>query len=154
MKYSEELTMSDKSAIATEMFSKGYNCAQSVFYAFREEVGLDENTALKLACGLGAGMGRKEEVCGAITGGILVLGMMHGRGSKDKDKSTELTYQKTRELMESFAEKHGSYICRQLLDGCDLTTKAGQSMFKERNMRNTVCKGCIQSAVAILEKIK
>jgi C_GCAxxG_C_C family probable redox protein len=146
--------MSDKSAIAEEMFAKGYNCAQSVFYAFREELGLDADTALKIACGLGAGMGRKEEVCGAVTGGILVLGMLHGRGSKGKQKSTELTYQKTQELMERFAGKHGSYICRRLLNGCDLTTKAGNSKFKEKDMRNTVCKGCIQSAVAILEKIK
>jgi C_GCAxxG_C_C family probable redox protein len=146
--------MSDKSAIATEMFSKGYNCAQSVLYAFREEVGLNEDTALKVACGLGAGMGRKEEVCGAVTGGILVLGMLHGRGMKDERKSTEKTYQKTRELMELFAAKQGSYICRHLLDGCDLTTNEGQSKFKEKDMLNTVCKACVQSAVEIIEKIK
>jgi C_GCAxxG_C_C family probable redox protein len=146
--------MSDKSAIAAEIFLKGYNCAQSVFYAFREEVGLNENTSLKIACGLGAGMGRKEEVCGAVTAGILVLGMLHGRGSKDKQKCTELTYKKTRQLMDLFAEKHGSYICRQLLDGCDLTTKEGHSRFTKKDMRNAVCKCCVQSAVAIIEKIK
>jgi len=56
--------MSDKSAIATERFLKGYkgyNCAQSVFYAFREEVGLNEDTVLKMTCGLGAGMGAKRK---------------------------------------------------------------------------------------------
>jgi C_GCAxxG_C_C family probable redox protein len=146
--------MSDKSVIAVEMFAKGYNCAQSVFYAFREELGLNEDIILKIACGLGAGMGRKGEVCGAVTGGILVLGMLHGRGIKDKRKSTETTYQKTRELMELFAKKHGSYICRQLLDGCDLTTNEGQSKFKEKDMLNTICKACVQSAVEIIEKIK
>ncbi len=146
--------MSDKSAIATKMFLKGFSCAQSVFYAFREIGGLSENAALKIAGGLGAGMGRKEEVCGAVTGGILVLGMLHGRGIKDDPKATELTYQKTRELMERFAAKHGSYICRQLLDGCDLNTKEGHKRFKEQDMRNTICKGCVQSVVAILEKIK
>jgi hypothetical protein len=56
--------------------------------------------------------------------------------------------------MECFAAKNGSYICRQLLDGCDLTTKEGHSKFKEKDMRNTVCKGCVQSVVAILENIK
>ncbi len=44
-----------------------------MLYAFREESGLADNTALKIVCGLGAGMGRKEEVCGAVTGGIIVI---------------------------------------------------------------------------------
>ena len=44
-----------------------------MLYAFREEGDLADETALKIACGFGAGMARKEEVCGAITGGILVL---------------------------------------------------------------------------------
>jgi len=53
-------------------------------------------TALKIACGLGAGMGRKAEVCGAVTGGILVLGMRHGRGSKDNRSAMVFTYSKAR----------------------------------------------------------
>jgi len=71
-----------------------------VLYAFREESALADETALKIACGLGAGMGRKEEVCGAVTGGILVLGMRHGRGGRDERSAMELTYAKTRELMD------------------------------------------------------
>lgn len=60
-----------------------------MLYSFREESDLQDETALKIACGLGAGMGRKEEVCGAVTGGILVLGMLHGRGSKDDRAAME-----------------------------------------------------------------
>ena len=110
------------------------------------------DTALKIACGLGAGMGRKEEVCGAVTGGILVLGMRHGRGSKDDRSAMQLTYAKTRELMERFSEKHGTFICRKLLNGCELTTEQGQRYFKENDLLNKVCKLCVQSVVEILER--
>ena len=82
--------MSNRTNIAVDKFLSGYNCAQSVLYAFREEIGLGDDMALKIACGLGAGMGRKQEVCGAVTGGILVLGLRHGRGPRTKDRSRNL----------------------------------------------------------------
>lgn len=114
---------------------------------------MPEETALKIACGFGAGMGRKEEVCGAVTAGILVLGMRHGRGAKDDRSATELTYLKTRELMDQFAKKHGTFICRQLLHGCDLTTDEGQKRFKENDFLNKVCAPCVQTTVEVLESI-
>ncbi len=99
-------------------------------------------------------MARNEEVCGAVTGGILVLGMRHGRGAKDEKSAMELTYRRTRELMELFAARHGSYICRQLLKGLDVKTEAGQKQFKENDMLNRICNPCVLSVVEILEKIK
>jgi len=98
-------------------------------------------------------MGRKQEVCGAVTGGILVLGMRHGRESKDDRSAMELTYAKTRELMGQFAKKHGTFICRNLLKGCELTTEEGQKQFKENDFLNKICAPCVQSVIEILENI-
>lgn len=112
---------------------------------------MSEEAALKIACGLGAGMARKEEVCGAVTGGILVLGMRHGRGSKDDRSAQERTYEKTRALIDLFSEKHGTVICRQLLNGCELTTEEGQKYFKENDLLNKLCVPYVQSIVMILE---
>lgn len=145
--------MFEKSSKAVEKFMGGYNCAQSVIYPFCEETGISEDMALKISCGLGGGMGRNQEVCGAVTGGILVLGLRHGRGVSDEQLATVTTYQKTREFMSRFAERNGKYICRQLLNDCDLTTEAGQQEYKDRDMKNRICKSCIQSAVEILEEI-
>ncbi|MGD0653134.1 MAG: C-GCAxxG-C-C family protein [Thermoguttaceae bacterium] len=143
--------MKTKSEVALEKFIEGYNCAQSVFYCFCDDLQFDKNTALKLACGFGAGMGRKQEVCGAVTGGIIILGAKYGRGENADRTATELTYNKTRELMDRFAAKHGTFICRQLLGGCVLTTEAGQKHYKENDLFNKVCKPCVQSVVEILE---
>lgn len=145
--------MKTKSDAAVAKFLEGYNCAQAVFYSFCDDLGFEKNRALKMACGFGAGMGRKEEVCGAVSGGIIVIGAKHGRGEKDDRTPMELTYRKTREFMDRFAEKHGTVICRQLINGCELTTEEGQRQFKANDLLNRVCVPCVRSAVGILEDI-
>lgn len=143
----------DRSELAIAKFVSGYNCAQSVFFAFCDDVEVDKDKALKIACGFGAGMGRKEEVCGAVTGGVMVIGAKYGRGENDAQKETEITYVKTRELMNQFSQKYGSFICRQLLNGCDLSDDEGHKRYLENDYRNKICKPCVQSVVEILEGI-
>ena len=138
---------------AVSKFLEGYNCAQSVFYSFCDDLGLEKNHALKIACGFGAGMGRKQEVCGAVSGGIMVLSARYGRVEKEDLSAQEVTYKKTRELMDKFAQKHGTYICHQLLNGCELAAKEGQKSFKENDLLHKVCIPCVQSVVGILEEI-
>jgi C_GCAxxG_C_C family probable redox protein len=81
--------MKTKSEVAVAKFLAGYNCAQSVLYAYGPDLGLEAETALKVATGLGAGMGRRGEVCGALTGGILVLGLKYGRGGQQDRSAME-----------------------------------------------------------------
>jgi C_GCAxxG_C_C family probable redox protein len=142
-----------KSEQATSKLVEGYNCAQSVFYAFCEDLQIEQDTALKMASGFGAGMGRQGEVCGAVTGGIMVLGAKYGRGENEDRTATEATYARTRELMDQFVQRHNTYLCRKLLKDCDLTTEEGRKSFVENDLFNKVCKPCVQSAVEILEKI-
>ena len=99
-------------------------------------------------------MGRKGEVCGAVTGGIMVLGMRHGWGANDDRDAKEAVYFKTQELMNKFAFKHGSCICRDLLNGCDLSTEEGLNTFKENDYLDKICNKCVQSVAEILEQLK
>lgn len=145
--------MKKRSEIAVQKFKKGYNCAQAVFYSFCDDLKIEKDIALKLASGFGRGMGRKEEVCGAISGGILVIGTKYGRGEKEGRAATKRSYKKTQELMDQFAAIHGTYICRQLLNGCELTTWAGQLYFKKNDLMNKTCTRCVQNVVEILEEI-
>jgi C_GCAxxG_C_C family probable redox protein len=146
-------SMTTRSDAAAEKFLEGFNCAQSVFYAFSRDLRIDQDLALKTACGFGAGMGRKEEVCGAVTGGIMVIGAKYGRGENDDPEAKETTYSKTREIMDRFSEKHGTYICRRLLNGCELTTEEGQKRFKENDFNNRICVPCVRDVIEILESI-
>ncbi len=142
-----------KSDIAVEKFMSGYNCAQSILYAFGPELGLDGETALKVATGLGGGMGGSGEVCGAVTGGILALGLKHGRGSREEKAVAQCNYQKTLELMAAFEKARGSCLCRTLLGGCDLRTPEGQQRFREQGLHQKVCVGCVRTVGELLERM-
>jgi C_GCAxxG_C_C family probable redox protein len=66
--------MNTKPEQAADTFKNGFNCAQAVFATYAEEFGIDRTEALKISCGFGAGMGRRQEVCGAVSGAILLIG--------------------------------------------------------------------------------
>lgn len=101
---------------ARELFLEGYNCSQSVFCAFCRRFGLDEETAKKIAAGLGGGVGRMREVCGAVSASAMVLGSVcaatDGKDSEGKQKNYDLV----REFAEKFTSLHSTVICRELLE--------------------------------------
>lgn len=140
-----------KSDQAVEKFVSGYNCAQSILYAFGPSLGLDAETALKVATGLGGGVGGSGEVCGAVTGGVLALGLKYGRGGRDEKPVAQMAYQKTLELMRAFEGVHGSCTCRTLLGGCDLMTAEGKKRFQEQGLHQKVCVGCVRTVGEIIE---
>ncbi len=142
--------MKARSEVAVERFLSGYNCAQAVLYAFGPDLGLDAERALKVATGLGGGMGGRGEVCGAVTGGILALGLKYGRGEKEEKSVAQQAYQKTGELMAAFERVRGSCMCRTLLGGCDLRTPEGMRRFREENLHQKVCVGCVRTAGELL----
>jgi C_GCAxxG_C_C family probable redox protein len=145
--------MKNKSDKAVAMMTAGFNCAQSVLGVFCADLHFDKDTALKLATGFGAGMARKQEVCGAVTGGILVIGLKSGRGSADERSATESTYLLVEKFMERFNAKHGSCLCRILLDGCNLLSESGRNFCNENKLSEKICRPCVAEAVRILEDI-
>jgi len=149
----EKKPVKKRSDVAVEKFLAGYNCAQAVLYSFCDDLNFDKNTALRMACGFGGGMGRRQEVCGAVSGGILAIGLRHGRGEGQDKTLADETYKKVRELMSQFESRHGSCICRTLLNGCDLRTPEGQRYFKENDLLNKTCKDCVATVVEELQSI-
>ena len=106
--------MSKQGDAAYAWFLKGYNCSQSVVAAFAPQLGLTEETALRLSAGFGAGIGRMREVCGAFCGVVTVLSMVYADPTDPKDKSR--MYALVQEAAEQYRSRNGgSIICRELL---------------------------------------
>ena len=108
--------MEDKALIAVKLFEEGYNCAQSVFAAFCEETGMPKDEALRLTSSMGAGMGRLREVCGAVSSMFLIAGLLYGYTTPNDDIVKAEHYARIQLLAEQFQQKHGSIICRTLLE--------------------------------------
>ena len=101
---------------AAELFMQGYNCAQAVAVAFCDLTGLEEKQAAKMASAFGGGMGRLREVCGAVSGMLLVLGILDGYDDPTDDTAKKELYSRVQALAREFREENGSIICRELLD--------------------------------------
>ena len=105
----------DHSILAAELFLQGYNCAQAVAVAFTDVTGMDKKEAAKLAAPFGGGMGRMREVCGAVSGMFMVLGVLYGYDNSDAESTKKELYKQVQALAEKFREENGSIICREIL---------------------------------------
>ena len=99
---------------ALHYFHQGFNCAQSVFAAFADQVGLSEKAALRFSSAFGAGLGRMRGTCGAFSGLCMVAGFCKGNLSGNPEEK-EIIFSLTRELAEEFKKEFGTLTCRELL---------------------------------------
>ena len=105
----------ERAELAAKLFYDGYNCAQALTVAFRDVTGLEESFSAKMASSFGGGMGRMREVCGAVSGMLMVAGIVYGYDSTGDDESKKAHYQLVQHLAGQFREQVGSIICREIL---------------------------------------
>lgn len=107
--------MKTKAELAKELFLQGYNCSQAVFGAFCEDFGISKETGLTLSSGFGGGMARRREVCGAVSGAVMVLSLIHGYSNTENTEAKKHLYEEVRKVLADFEKETGSIICRELL---------------------------------------
>lgn len=105
----------DHTLYAGELFLKGYNCAQAVTVAFCDVTGLSEDFSARVASSFGGGMGRMREVCGSVSGMLMVLSLLYGYDQPGDDVSKKQLYREVQDLAAGFREQAGSIICREIL---------------------------------------
>jgi len=144
--------MMNRSEEAKELFLSGYNCAQSILLSFADDLKFSKELAQKMAAGFGGGMGKRQETCGAVTGAIMVLGMMKGEEVNNNDELKAAAYGGVKDLTRDFVAAYKTTRCRDLI-GCDLNTPEGAAKFKEEKIMENVCAGCVEKAVQIVENL-
>jgi C_GCAxxG_C_C family probable redox protein len=128
------------------------NCAQAVLTAFCEELGLQKDVALRLARGFGAGMGRSNNICGAVTGAYMVLGLNQFPQIEDRRAQMEKVYQLVREFNRKFIDINKSIMCTDLL-GYNLSMPEDYEKARSKDLFTTVCPKFVADSVSILETI-
>ena len=126
---------------AKELFLEGYNCAQAVFGAFCEDFGIDFETGVKLSSGFGGGISRRREVCGAVSGAVMVLSMKYGYDDADAIEEKKALYKKVQEVLANYEAEVGSIICRELLG---LSEKVSDPTPEERNEKYYAKRPCAE----------
>jgi C_GCAxxG_C_C family probable redox protein len=143
------MTRSDE---AFRCFMSRFTCSSSVFSTFSDELGLDPDTAKKIGCGFGAGISRTGNICGAVSGAIMVIGLKYGKTQADDEAATEKTRSLVRQFIHEFEQKNGSVNCIDLL-GYDLSDPEAFSVAKDSGLFVTKCPTLVRDAADILEKI-
>ena len=133
---------------AAELF-KSCNCAQAVLESLGPAAGMDASECFRVAAAFGGGMARTGQTCGAVTGGIMVLGLRHGDRRIQEPGPRAEFYAKVQDFAARFARRHGSMVCRELIH-CDLLTPEGQKAFADQGMHQGICTRLVRSAVDIL----
>jgi len=141
-----------KSDDAYALFMKRFTCSAAVFSAFSEDLGLDEDAAKKIACGFGAGISKSGNICGAVSGGVMVIGLKYGKAEAGDEAATVKTRALVGKFIDEFTRKNGSVNCTALL-GYELSNPTAYKAARKSGVFLSKCPALVRDAADILEKI-
>ena len=101
--------------LAESLFIKGYNCAQAVALAFADLTNVDKKIVENVSAPFGGGVGRMRNVCGTISGMVITISLIRGYDCSINSQKLAL-YAEEQELAKRFKDKHGSIVCKELLE--------------------------------------
>jgi len=126
----------NKAESAVNKYKNGYNCAQAVLCEFASFTEFTEDELYRISEAFGGGMGTGG-VCGAVSAMVILAGLKKSRGKDALPQTNKAeSYALARRMIEEFEKKNCTVICSRL---------------KGEGIRS--CKGCIEDAVEILEKV-
>ncbi|MBD5466737.1 MAG: C_GCAxxG_C_C family protein [Lachnospiraceae bacterium] len=138
-------------AVAT--FEEGYNCCQSVFSTYADLFGMDRETALKLSCSMGAGVGRMREVCGTVSAMALLAGLKTGNTDPQNQAAKTANYELVRLLADTFREEQGAIVCREILGIRGREKSAAPTIRTKEYYRTRPCSRTVACASRIIETV-
>ena len=145
--------MTEHEDLAEALFRKGYNCAQAVTCAFAKELGMEEAAAARLSSSFGGGMGRLREVCGAVSGALLVLGALRGYDDPADPAAKVQHYHLVQAFAHRFQAENGSLICRTLLKDVPTTPGDTPEPRSEAFYQRRPCLRLIRDAARIVDDL-
>ena len=139
--------------LAVACFKEDFNCSQAVFSINAPMLGLDRETALRVAAAFGGGIGRTGETCGAASGALMAIGLRYGQHTAEDKDAKEKTYDLAAEFLNRFAARNNGCVkCRELL-GHNVGTPEGRQAAREQGLFETLCPKFVRDAAEIVEQL-
>ena len=137
---------------AVSYFNGGYNCAQSVLLTMQEFWNVKDPLEPKVASAFGGGIGGRGSLCGALTGGVVAIGLKFG-SNKPKPKEREKAYMLALEFYNRFKKECGSTLCLDLIS-YDLTNPKELEAARNSHIFSEKCVHFVEKAVEILMELE
>ncbi len=135
--------------LALRYFDGEYNCVQAVFKAILEHKGLYFDEATQLSAGFGAGITFSGQQCGAVSGGVMAIGVLVGKTISDVRKHKSETYRLSEEFLARFKEEFGTVRCDDLT-GVNMGNGEEFNKALDEGVFHDVCPKYVVKAVQIL----
>ena len=122
------------------------HCAQAIFSAYGEQLSegkVDFDTCMKIASAFSGGIARTGNVCGALTGALMAIGLKY----RTAERADEIAGY----LLKEFKSLNGSIICRELINHDLLTDEDVKHAFKTGAFDN--CPKFVEDVTMILDKL-
>ena len=132
-------------------FANNTNCAQSVFAPFAKKLGLDVNGALKIATPFGGGIAHTGQICGAVSGGLMAIGLAKGTDANNK-ANKDACYDLAEIFLNRFRELHCAITCLELL-GFDLGDPAQSAKASQEMVFSQLCPKFVRDSSRIVAEI-
>ena len=106
--------------IAEDYYRNGdFYCSEAVVKTIIDEFQIDvSENVIKMASGFPVGMGGMGCTCGALTGGVMAIGLVYGR-SQGKDPKVNKAMELSAKLYQIFCERHKVSCCKVLTRGME-----------------------------------
>lgn len=131
---------------------KGFLCSEAVLRALSKYLEIQSNIIPQIATGFGAGIGRAGEVCGALTGGVMGLGLKFGRVKMSAEPAERPVHWFATELATQFKAEFGHLRCRDLL-GLDVSSREALRRYREQKMWENQCREFITTTTSLAYEI-
>lgn len=143
--------MTERVQKAVELFGSGDNCAQAVFKAYADLLGITPHQAGMIACGFGGGIGRLRQNCGAYSGMIMLCALMEGADGDSIEKRADV-YARVQRVHADFVERLGTINCAELLNRPPVPEAPVPEARTAAYYAARPCARIVQTACEIVEK--
>ena len=133
------------------MFSEGFGCSQVCLSELSDDVGFDRTDAYKISA-LFSGGAFSGEMCGAVSGCLMALGMKYGTSVANDNKATDLGMKKVKDFKQLFEAEYGSIVCRKIL-GYDVSIPDEMRIIQEKGYFENKCPKLVCRAIEMAREI-
>lgn len=137
---------------AVQLFDSGFSCSQAVLVAYADIFGFDEKMALRVSGGFGGGIGGTGDICGAVSGAVMVLGLKNSSVEADNKEQKAYNYNVINNFISLFKDQIGVIKCKEILN-YDISIPTEKEKAKELNLFSTICPECVRLSALLLENI-